>query len=42
MNKLFEAFANIFRVPDLRKRLLFVLQELGARKERKGPRKPSP
>jgi preprotein translocase subunit SecY len=25
MNKLFEAFANIFRVPDLRKRLLFAL-----------------
>jgi len=25
MNKLFEAFANIFRVPDLRKRLLFTL-----------------
>jgi preprotein translocase subunit SecY len=25
MNKFFEAFANIFRVPDLRKRLLFTL-----------------
>jgi preprotein translocase subunit SecY len=25
MNKLFEAFANIFRVPDLRKRVLFAL-----------------
>ena len=25
MNKLFEAFANMFRVPDLRKRLLFTL-----------------
>src|SRR5665811_1785976 len=25
MNKLFEAFANIFRVPDLRKRLMFRL-----------------
>jgi len=25
MNRLFEAFANIFRVPDLRKRLLFTL-----------------
>ena len=25
MNKLFEAFANIFRVPDLRKRLMFAL-----------------
>src|SRR3954462_9390382 len=25
MNKFFEAFANIFRVPDLRKRLLFAL-----------------
>jgi preprotein translocase subunit SecY len=25
MNKLFEAFANIFRIPDLRKRLLFAL-----------------
>jgi len=25
MNKLFEAFGNIFRVPDLRKRLLFAL-----------------
>ncbi len=25
MNKLFEAFANIFRVPDLRKRLMFTL-----------------
>src|ERR1700686_626983 len=25
MNKLLEAFANIFRVPDLRKRLLFTL-----------------
>src|SRR5437660_3727006 len=25
MNKLFEAFANVFRVPDLRKRLLFAL-----------------
>jgi preprotein translocase subunit SecY len=25
MNKLFEAFANIFRVPDLRKRVLFTL-----------------
>src|SRR5215475_12842741 len=25
MNKLFEAFSNIFRVPDLRKRLLFTL-----------------
>src|SRR5207248_10223506 len=25
MNKLFEAFGNIFRVPDLRKRLLFTL-----------------
>src|ERR1700736_676231 len=25
MHKLFEAFANIFRVPDLRKRLLFTL-----------------
>ena len=25
MNKLFEAFTNIFRVPDLRKRLLFAL-----------------
>src|ERR1035437_7184820 len=28
MNKLFEAFANIFRVPDLRKRLLFALAML--------------
>src|ERR1043166_2016442 len=25
MNKLFEAFGNIFRVPDLRKRVLFTL-----------------
>jgi preprotein translocase subunit SecY len=25
MNKFFEAFANIFRIPDLRKRVLFVL-----------------
>src|ERR1700752_3206998 len=25
MNKLFEAFANMFRVPDLRKRLMFTL-----------------
>src|SRR6059036_232420 len=25
MNKLFEAFANIFRIPDLRKRVLFTL-----------------
>ena len=25
MNKFFEAFANIFRVPDLRKRVLFTL-----------------
>ena len=25
MNKLLEAFANIFRVPDLRKRLMFTL-----------------
>ena len=28
MNKLFEAFTNIFRVPDLRKRLLFALAML--------------
>ena len=28
MNKLFEAFANIFRVPDLRKRLMFALAML--------------
>src|SRR5450631_254113 len=28
MNKLFEAFANILRVPDLRKRLLFALAML--------------
>src|SRR5258708_10351966 len=28
MNKLFEAFANIFRVPDLRKRVLFTLAML--------------
>src|SRR5437763_3376367 len=28
MNKFFEAFANIFRVPDLRKRLLFALELL--------------
>src|ERR1022692_4409336 len=28
MNKLFEAFGNIFRVPDLRKRLLFALAML--------------
>src|SRR5664279_5273635 len=28
MNKLIEAFANIFRVPDLRKRLLFALAML--------------
>ena len=27
--KLFEAFANIFRVPDLRKRVLFTLAMLG-------------
>jgi preprotein translocase subunit SecY len=25
MNKFFEAFANIFRVPDLRRRVLFTL-----------------
>ncbi len=25
MNKFFESFANIFRVPDLRKRVLFTL-----------------
>src|SRR5204863_7417911 len=25
MSKLFEAFANIFRIPDLRKRVLFTL-----------------
>src|ERR1035437_856349 len=28
MNKLFEAFANIFRVPDLRKWLMFALAML--------------
>ena len=25
MNKFFEAFANVFRIPDLRKRVLFTL-----------------
>ena len=25
MSKLFDAFANIFRIPDLRKRVLFTL-----------------
>jgi preprotein translocase subunit SecY len=25
MNKIFEAFANVFRIPDLRKRVLFTL-----------------
>src|SRR6266567_3733276 len=28
MGKLFEAFANIFRIPDLRKRVLFALAML--------------
>jgi preprotein translocase subunit SecY len=28
MNKFFEAFANIFRVPDLRRRVLFTLAML--------------
>ncbi len=25
MNKIFEAFANVFRIPDLRKRVFFTL-----------------
>ena len=29
MNQFFEAFANMFRIPDLRKRLLFTLAMLG-------------
>ena len=29
MNQFFEAFANMFRVPDLRKRILFTLAILG-------------
>ena len=35
MNQFFEAFRNMFRIPDLRKRVLFTLAMLGVYRARR-------